>query len=152
MPYGVLSARSLRNSRGVNSSRARLGDMACYFTTETRRHGEIRDLACSVSPCLRGELEKLSQLGGGVHQHVRRVGLLGGEAVAAVYLDEELGEAQGLHDGARRMHGLVGEHGEGALQRPPAVARQAKGGERVLDAGVDRGVVEFVLAVVGEEE
>src|SRR5574341_1874720 len=110
MPYGVLSARSLRNSRGVNSSRARLGDMACYFTTETRRHGEIRDLACSVSPCLRGELETLSQLGGGVHQHVGRGGFerMGGEAVGDA-AGPEAGVAAGEHVdvGVADDHGVV---------------------------------------------
>ena len=38
-------------------------------------------------------------------------GLFGGEAVASVDADEEMAQAEGLHNIARRVDGLVGEDG-----------------------------------------
>ena len=75
------------------------------------------------------------------------VGLLGVEAVAAVVLEEEGGEAEGGADVAGGVDGLVGEdgHGEGWLGG-------ADGLEGFDGSGVDEGVVEFVDAVVVEEE
>ena len=75
------------------------------------------------------------------------VGLLGVEAVAAVVLKEEGSEAEGGADVAGWVDGLVGEDGHGERW-----LGGADGLESFDGPGVDEGEVEFVDAVVVEEE
>jgi len=76
-----------------------------------------------------------------------RIGLLGVEAVAAVVLEEKWCETEVGADVAGWVHGLVGQDrhqdfGVGSADRC----------ERFEDAWIEKGVVEFVDAVVVEEE
>ena len=75
------------------------------------------------------------------------VGLLEMKAVAAVDLEEERGEGEAGADLAGWVDGLVGEDGEVGFGKGVA-----DGGEGFKDAGVGAGVIEFVDAVVIEEE
>ena len=75
------------------------------------------------------------------------VGLLGVEAVAAVVLEEETVEAEVRADVMGGIDGLVGEDGHQCIG-----IRGVDGLEGFDDAGVDVGVIEFVDAVVVEEE
>ena len=75
------------------------------------------------------------------------IGLLGVEAVAAVVLEEETVEAEVCANVTGGIDGLVGEDGHEGFR-----LGNADGFEGFDDAGVDVGVVEFVDAVVVEEE
>ena len=75
------------------------------------------------------------------------VGFFEVEAIAAVDLEEEGSEGEAGADLARGIDGLVGEDGEQGAGKGGA-----NGGEGVEDAGVGAGVVEFVDAIVVEEE
>ena len=77
------------------------------------------------------------------------IGFFGREAIAAVDLREEWSEAEGFDDGAGGNYGFVGEHGHFSRS---AVGGAMDGGEGVVNAVVDGGVVEFVFAVVGEKK
>ena len=75
------------------------------------------------------------------------IGLFGVEAVASVVLKEEWREAEGGADVAGGVYGLVGEDGHGEIRHCGA-----DGLEGLDGSGVDVGEVEFVDAVVVEEE
>src|SRR5258708_3386378 len=77
------------------------------------------------------------------------VGLLGGKAVSPIDLAEEGAQPERFHDGSRGNDGLVREHGQLA---GCSVGCLLNGGERLTDARVDGGVVEFVFAVVRQKK
>ena len=87
--------------------------------------------------------------GGFVDEGADAVGvrLLGVEAVASVVLKEEWSEAEGGADVAGGVYGFVGEDGHGERW-----LGGADGLEGFDGSGVDEGEVEFVDAVVVEEE
>ncbi len=76
-----------------------------------------------------------------------RVGLFGGEAVATVDVEEELGEAEGFHDRAGGNYGFVREHGH-LTGHAVGITNCA---EHFFDAVVYVGVIELVNTVVAEE-
>ena len=79
---------------------------------------------------------------GGEDVEPGRVGLAGGQAVAAEDLAEAAGEAQAVQDLARERFALVAQHG----QRVAAGQRR----EHLLDPGIGPGGVQADLLVVGE--
>lgn len=74
--------------------------------------------------------------------------LLGREAVAAVDLREEVFHAKRFDDRARRVDGLVGEHGHGARM---SISSLANARERLGNSRIGVSVVELVLAVVSQK-
>src|SRR5690242_9264386 len=78
-----------------------------------------------------------------------RLGLLCGKTVPAIDLRKVSTEPQRLDNCPRWIHRFVREHGQFPWS---AVARTLNRSQGILDAVVDRGVVEFVLAVIRKEE
>ena len=80
------------------------------------------------------------------------IGLLYGEAVAPIDMEEVVGQAQPLADAARRIHGLVGEHGHDSRGAAGRVVQLVQRLQRVENAFVGIGEVQLVLAVVLQEK
>ncbi len=71
-----------------------------------------------------------------------------GEAVAAVDMEEIIGEAQPLADATRWTDRFVGEHGHGSLRAAGSVVKLVQSLERVEDSLIGVGEIKLVLAVV----
>src|SRR5579859_763801 len=80
--------------------------------------------------------------------YAQRVGLLGGEAVSAVDLKEEITQSERLHDLPRRVHGLVAKHGEPARRSVIEGCELLQSGQNPV---IDQSVIQLVLAVVKQK-
>ena len=80
------------------------------------------------------------------------IGFFGCETVAAINVQKVGGESQRLADGLRWTHRLICEDCHGARRHIKLIVYLVQRLERLKHAFVRIGVVQFVLAIVVEEE
>ena len=78
------------------------------------------------------------------------IGFFSMEAIAAVDLKEKFRKPERFADGTRRIHRLVAEHSQ--LARLAAISARREMVQSIDHMVVDIGVIEFVFAIISEEE
>lgn len=80
------------------------------------------------------------------------IGLLGREAITSENVQEVVGHAQAFANASCGSDGLVGEHGHRARRTPVRIVQIAERGKRLKNAFIGICEIEFVFAIVLEEE